>query len=195
MRQPYRHSGIVPASGALMALAAGSLAALVLGVAYAFSFYHILHVYLNVLLTFAFGAGIGWTVGFVAREGKVRNVPVLGAIAAACALVGIYAEWGATGYAMLDAGKLPQAWRQLGVLPFLPHYVLALAIELYQTGSWGMTANAPVHGPPLAALWLVEAGIIIAVAIGVAVQQIAELPFCEGCGEWVVRQEPHVYAG
>ena len=191
----YQHSGKAPASGLLMALAAGSLAAIALGVAYTFSFYYILYVYLNVLLTFGFGAGVGWVVGTTAREGKIRNVPVVGGLALAAALVGIYAEWGTTAYALFPQTELAAQWRKWGLLPYLPHNVLMLAGELYQTGSWGLSPKSLVHGPPLAAMWLVEAGIIGAVAVGVAVKQIADLPFCEACEEWIVSREPHLYSG
>ena len=46
----YQHSGIVPPTGALLALAAGCAVAPFLGVAYSFSFYYIPFVYLNFLL-------------------------------------------------------------------------------------------------------------------------------------------------
>lgn len=191
----YQHSGIVPASGALMTLAAGLLAAIALGVAYTFSFYYILYVYLNVLLTVAFGGAVGWVVGFVAREGKIRNVPVVGGLALAAAFIGIYAEWGTTAFALTPASELGAQWRKLGLLPYLPHNIVSLAIELYRTGSWGMSANSTVHGPPLAALWLIEAGLIGAVAIAAAVHQIADVPFCEQCEEWTTRREPLLFAG
>jgi len=191
----YQHSGIVPASGALMTLAAGSLAAILLGVAYTFSFYYILYVYLNLLLTLAFGGAVGWVVGFVAREGKIRNVPVVGCLALAAAFIGIYAEWGTTAFALTPASELGAQWRKLGLSPYLPHNIVSLAIELYRTGSWGMSANTTVHGPPLVAMWLIEAGLIGAVAIAAAVHQIADVPFCEKCEEWVTRREPLLFAG
>jgi hypothetical protein len=178
-----------------MTLAAGSLAAGILGVAYTFSFYYVLYVYLNILLTFAFGGAVGWTVGFVAREGKIRNVPVVGALALVAALVGIYFEWGTTAFAMTPAAELRTQWQKLGLLPYLPHNILSLAMWLYTNGSWGMTANATVHGLPLASMWLVEAGIIGSVAVTAAVHQIADVPFCEKCEEWVTRREPLLFAG
>ncbi|HZN35415.1 MAG TPA: hypothetical protein VFB80_16415 [Pirellulaceae bacterium] len=192
----YEHSGIVPVSGALMTLGAGSLAALLLGVVYTFAFYHILYVYLNVLFTFGFGAAVGWTVGFVAREGKIRNVPVVGGLALVAAFVGLYSAWGTTAYALVPSSELKQFWNDVGLFPFLPHNIAALMGKLYSVGSWGMTANAPVHGLPLVALWVIEAGIIGAMAIAMSVGQILELPFCEPCDEWVVaRAEPHLFAG
>jgi hypothetical protein len=191
----YQHSGIVPAAGAWMTVAAGSLAAALLGVAYAFSFYYIPFVYLNLVLVAAFGGGIGLAVGFTAREGKLRNEKVVATLALLAALAGIYAEWGATSYALVEPASLSAQWKQHGVLPFLPHHVLGMMLTLFRDGSWGLHQGSTVHGWPLVALWLIEAGIVIAAATIVAAKQIAERPFCEPCDEWVPGCSPHCYVG
>src|SRR5262245_13472650 len=133
----YQHSGVVPASGALVSLATGTVAGLLLGVTYAFTFYYIPYVYLNFLLVAGFGAGVGWVVGCASRYGKIRNVAAVGGIATAAALAGIYAEWGTTIYAMADAADLPQLWSNAGLAPFLPTSILALMADLFVNGSWG----------------------------------------------------------
>jgi hypothetical protein len=191
----YQHSGIVPLQGALMTTAAGCLAGLFLGVIYSFSFYYIPYVYLNFVLACAFGGGVGWTVGFTAREGKIRNVAVVGVLAVLTGLAGIYAEWGSTVYAMSPAADLPQLWQQAGLSTFLPHYVAAAMIGLFEKGSWGLSAGTTVHGWPLVALWIIEAGVILCVATRVAVNQIATRPFCENCQEWIAGRTPHFYVG
>ena len=191
----YQHSGIVPPSGALMAVAAGCLAGLFLGVVYSFSFYYIPYVYLNFLLACGFGGGVGWVIGFTAREGKIRNVPAVALLALIATLVGIYAEWGSTAYAMMPAVELPRLWQRNGLATFLPQNVLFVMLALFDKGSWGLTAGQTVHGWPLVALWLAEAGIILFVALKVAVGQIAGRPFCEKCQEWVATRSPHLYVG
>src|SRR5262245_18835090 len=191
----YQHSGVVPASGAVMALAAGVLAAPVLGVVYSFTFYYIPWVYLNFLLALAFGIGTGYVVGRTAREGKIRNVIAVGAIALASIVVGIYAEWASTIYAMCPPLELPQLWADIGFKSFHPLAIVLLMLDLFAEGSWGMTANSTVHGWPLVVLWVTEAGLVTATAIGTAVQQIANVPFCEACQKWVSSHSPHFYTG
>jgi hypothetical protein len=191
----YQHSGVVPVGGAVMALAAGALASAALGIVYSFSFYYIPYVYLNFVLAAAFGIGTGFVVGFAAREGSIRNVVAVGTIALVAALTGIYAEWGSTMYAMCPTLELPLLWNQVGLLSFLPQNIVIVMLDLFAEGSWGMTADSTVHGWPLVVLWLVEAGLITSIAIGTAVKQIADVPFCEACQRWVSSHSPHFYAG
>lgn len=191
----YQHSGAVPFSGALMTAAAGCLAALFLAVGYAFSFQYIPFVYLNLLLALGFGGGIGWTVGFTAREGKIRNVTIVGALAVVAAFIGAYVQWGATVYAACPPEELSQLWAAAGLAPLLPQNIFALMEELYAEGSWGLTSGSPVRGWPLAIVWVCEAGAILYAAFNAATKQIANQPYCEQCQEWVAARAPHLYLG
>jgi len=193
--QLYQHSGAVPATGAAKAFIAGSLAAMALGVIYCFTFYYVPYVHLNFLMAMAVGAGTGFAVGQSALQGKVRNVGVVGAIALLAALAGIYAEWGATIYALYPPAELPQLWAKAGLKPFLPQSILLLMFELFAHGSWGLNEKATVHGWPLVVLWLVEAGLILFVSVKVATSRIIDLPFCEQCQEWINGLSPHFYVG
>jgi hypothetical protein len=191
----YKESGIVPAGGALMTAGAGCVAGLLLGAVYSFTFYYIPYVYLNFLLAVGFGAGVGLAVGYAAREGKIRNVPVVGCLGIFGALVGIYAEWSTTAYAMTPMGELKQQWQAMGLWTFLPQNVLTVMRGLFNEGSWGLSEGSTVHGWPLVALWIVEAGLIVALAISFAVKQVMDKPFCEPCQDWVGSQTPHLYVG
>jgi hypothetical protein len=133
----YQHSGVVPFLGALQALAIGCAAAVFLGMIYAFTFYYIPYVYLNILLAAGFGCGVGWVVGWAAREGNIRNTPVTVGIALFASLVGIYFEWGSCLYAMCPIGEFKQLWDEAGLATFLPHNILALMLDLFENGSWG----------------------------------------------------------
>jgi hypothetical protein len=191
----YQHSGTVPVLGAIQSLAIGSAAAVVLGIAYTFSFYYIPYVYLNFLLAMGFGMGVGWTTGWAAREGKIRNTGVTIALAVVASLVGIYAEWGSTIYALAPPDEIADYWNEFGLSSFLPHVIVGLMIQLYQEGSWGLAAGAMVNGWPLLALWLIEAGVIVGLAATTAFAQIANKPFCEACNEWITGETPHFYVG
>src|SRR4051794_35668045 len=158
--QTYQHSGAAPIGGVARALITGCLAAAALGVIYCFTFYYVPYVYLNFLMALGVGAGTGYTVGQAAVSGKIRNLKVVGRIALLAAMIGIYAEWGTTLYALYPADELPQVWAKAGLKPFLPQSIMALMLELFARGSWGLTENVMVTGWPLAALWMVEAGLI-----------------------------------
>ena len=191
----YQHSGIVPPTGALLALAAGCAVAPLLGVAYSFSFYYIPFVYLNFALACGFGVGIGWIVGYLARAGKIRNVAAVSAIAFVATVVGIYAEWGSTVFAMTPAPELQGLWADAGLLPFLPKNIVAIMQHLFAEGSWGLSGNSTVHGWPLVCLWIIEAGLILVSAMVAASNHIAKVPFCESCQDWIDGQSPHLYVG
>src|SRR5262245_50978108 len=191
----YQHSGIVPALGAMQALAIGSAAAVVLGIAYSFSFYYIPYVYLNLLLAVVFGAGVAWTTGWAAGEGKIRNTAVTVALAVVATLVGIWAEWGVAPYAMAPASELGAYWKEFGLATFTPWAILGLMEELFVNGSWGLAAGQMVNGWTLFALWFVEAGVVIGLAATTAYSQIADKPYCEACDTWIASETPHLYAG
>jgi hypothetical protein len=191
----YQHSGIVPIFGAIQALAIGCAAAVGLGIVYAFTFYYIPYVYLNFALAVGFGYSLGWVVGWAAREGNIRNTSATVAIAVVAALVGLYVEWGTCAYAMCPIGELASMWNDVGLLTYLPHNVLALMSELYENGSWGLTENQSVTGLVLVALWVIEAGTIVFIALAVGLSQVADRPFCEACQRWITGEAPHLYVG
>ena len=191
----YRHSGIVPPLGAIQALAIGAAAAVVLGIVYSFSFYYIPYVYLNFLLAIGFGVGVGGAVGWAAREGKIRNTGVTVSVAVLATLAGIYAEWGSTIYAMAPLTEIGNVWKEVGLASFLPHNIIGLMLQLFEEGSWGLTAGQMVNGWTLFGLWWIEAGVIIGFAGTTAYAQIAKRPFCEPCGEWITGESPHLYTG
>lgn len=193
--QVYKHSGVVPTTGAAMALLAGVLASLGLGIAYSFTFYYIPFVYLNFAAAMAFGVGTGYVVGCCAREGRIRNVVAVGSLAVIAAVAGIYAEWGSTVYAMSGTAELPRIWKEVGLYTFHPVAILNLMLGLFDKGSWGVSANANVNGWPLVVLWVVEAGLVIGLSVRTAINQIAEHPFCEACQRWVGGHTPHFYKG
>jgi hypothetical protein len=191
----YQHSGIVPLVGAVQALAIGCASAVVLGVVYAFTFYYIPYVYLNFLLAIGFGAAVGWIVGWGAREGNIRNTPVTVGIAVVASLLGLYAEWGASLYAMCPSDELSALWGQAGLAPFLPHHIVALMFDLFENGSWSLAGEGMFIGWPLVALWAVEVATIVGMATTTAHGQVALRPFCEACQAWITGEAPHLYVG
>jgi hypothetical protein len=172
----YSHSGAVPVLGGLMTVAAGVLAAAILAPIYAYSFRYIPIIYLNVFITLAFGAGIGFAVAMAARWGKVRSNFFLGAIALLSTLLGLYLYWAAYLWAL--AG-----FDQVGPIALFPPVLVEFSQQLFENGSWGMKEGEPIKGWFLATIWLVESIVVLTLAMVVAFYD-SERPFCETCNVW-----------
>ncbi len=173
--QTYKHSGVAPVGSLIKCLLAGLAAAAIGAFVYAWATQWIPIIYLNLLGTLAFGWLVGWIVGVLANLGRVRNSLVVGAIAAFCMTVGLWAYWGASIWAM--------GGTELGVSAWSPLVLLAFAQHLYENGSWGFKNGAPVTGPFLAGIWLLEAGTLYYMSVKQALGQV-RIPYCEQCGEW-----------
>lgn len=176
----YKHSGSVPMSGALTTFTTGAVAAAVLGVVYALGIHYIPFIYLNFLLTVCFGAAIGAVVGWASRKGRIRNLLVVGALAVASGLVGLYLAW---------AGALAVLTRFNFGFVIDPLVLANFMAWLYENGSWGLRNGGPVTGIPLVLVWLVEAGLVLAIAWAVARGMIAGKAYCERCDQWTELEE------
>jgi len=75
MAEHYRHSGRAPLVGAVTAALAGIACACLLAVVYSFAIVWIPFVYLNVLLTLAFGGITGFAVAWFGQRMKIRRRP------------------------------------------------------------------------------------------------------------------------
>jgi hypothetical protein len=61
------------ALGLPLMLIGGSVGSLVLSAIYGYAIFYIPFIYINLFVTFGFGALVGLLVGFAAKLGKVRN--------------------------------------------------------------------------------------------------------------------------
>jgi len=172
----YSHSGAVPVIGGLLTVAAGILAAAILAPIYAYSFHYIPIIYLNLFITLAFGAGIGFAVAQAARWGKVRSNFFLGAITLLSTLLGLYLYWAAYLWALAGIG-------QVGPLALFPPVLVEFSQQLFENGSWGMKEGEPIKGWLLATIWLVETIVVLTLAFVVAFHD-SDRPFCETCNVW-----------
>ncbi len=179
----YSHSGWAPPLGVLAALFAGIATAIPCAFIYAYAFCYIPFVYLNILMTLAFGAVIGFAVAKAAEWGKVRNNVVVVGIGLLSALFGLYVYWGAYLLAVIGFGRAAE----INVFAFLPWVVLNFAGELFQKGSWGISQNNLITGWLLVAFWVGETIVVLGLAAVVSLIN-SERPFCEGCREWTEKQ-------
>jgi len=186
MAEYYRHSGRAPLAGALATAVVGVLVASILAIIYSFAIVWIPFIYLNFLLTVAFGGLTGIIVAVLGQRVKIRNSLLLIVIALAAIAVGYYVAWGADLWARapdIVEGDVLSAWNP----SLLKEYVKFF----YDKGAWsiGRTADTNVSGLFLGAVWLVEAGMIFGLsAIGV-LAITGDSTFCEQCDCWSTKKD------
>jgi hypothetical protein len=173
----YRHSGKLAPHGPLMTLGAGAVAAIPLGVIYAYLIKWIPFIYLNVFITAGYGFGFGFLTGLLLKAGDVRN----NVIAALCGLtVGVLAWYFAwSGYVHSLVTDSPWIlW---------PRQVKVAIKILYEHGSWGLgfSSSEPVTGFPLAVVWIVEGAMIVGLCTIASYAQVSGTPFCERNKCWL----------
>ena len=104
--QTYSHSGAVPIGGAIATMFVATAMAIVGGILYAYAFHWIPFVYINFLITLAYGIAIGAAVSIMAKRGKIRNNLFLQVAAVVAALIGLYFYWAAYLWALLGVTRL-----------------------------------------------------------------------------------------
>ncbi len=169
----YEHSGVVPVVGlALMAAGAG-IAAHVLGWIYGLAIYWVPFIYLNVVFTLVLAAGVGTTVGFLAKAGKIRSGGLCALVALAAGVIAQNAQWQAWLGQYLEPAELLELGGPLGAIPAIAEY-----------GAWSVFGWTPA-GWSLWAIWGVEGVIIVGGIAAIGWAAVAETPFCERCERWV----------
>lgn len=181
----YKHSGAVPLGAVALITAAGGATALVGGAIYTYGINYIPLIYVNFLLTAGYGLVLGLAVGSAARAGKLRNNFVLTSLAFVFGLLGIYVAWG--------VDPLARVGTEVGLEGFRPPSMLGYMQFLYEKGSWGLSDGEPVKGLFLAVIWLLEAAVILGIAVATARGMTAKLPFCDQCNEWTTVEEGVVH--
>lgn len=171
----YRHSGAVPLGGALTTLATGAVVAVVLGILYALGVHYVPFIFIRFFLTILLGAGVGLMVAWSNKRAKIRNSKVLVLLAGVSGLVALYIAW---------AGKLATLTDWQAGLPLDPLLLGRFMGVLYENGSWTLKGGQSVTGIPLVLIWLVEAGLIVGLAVQTASSAFSQRPFCEPCGQW-----------
>ena len=179
--ETYRHSGSVPFTGLCRVVVTGVAIAGVLGAAYAYLVVYIPFIYINVIATGFFGLLIGLAVGRAGKAGRIRNTFAVRLLGFVCGVAGLYAAWGAD---LLARGGI-----EAGILAFHPAVLAAYLQVFYENGAWGLRHGGNVTGMALAAVWSIEALIVVGVATVVATHSIASLAFCERCGQWTTVEE------
>jgi hypothetical protein len=174
----YKHSGKFSFAGPVAAIAIALIAALPLGMVYAYAVKWIPIVYLNVLMTAGYGLAFGAMTMWVLKRTKVRNTAVAALVALIVGLIALYGAWNGHFHALWEDPPL--------VAPPLAIWVLMQV--LYEAGSWSLRGSDNVSGIPLAIVWIIEGGVILVLTVVTAAEKIRSTPFCEATQRWLDRE-------
>lgn len=177
----YKHSGKFGIQGPVLALAAGAVVALPLGLAYSYLIKWIPFIYLNFLLTAGYGFIFGLLTSVLMKFGKVRNNFVAVVCSATVGLLAWYGSWNGCVHSLVTGAPLLVS----------PREMLAFMKVLLDQGSWGigLSSHEPVTGVLLGIVWLGEAAIIIGIATVAGFGSVSGTPFCETHDCWLEEEK------
>ncbi|MBX7192757.1 MAG: hypothetical protein K1X94_11895 [Sandaracinaceae bacterium] len=193
--RPFVSSGKTPVLGVVGGVLAGTLAALVLSVVYAYGTIYIPIVQVEFLLTVIFGAAVGASTAGVMHQQKVRSRTI---VIATAFVLGVFAwafSWLPWLYGTFQRFEIPITVGEV----FDPLFLGGAISRVYETGTWSVgstgSSGSAVSGAMLGFVWLCEAATIIGFSTFVAVAQSKDKVFCEACGSWcTVMPDRAVYA-
>lgn len=154
-----------------------------LAVVYAFAINWIPFIYINFFLSLGLGFAVGMTIAYAAKAGKVRNATVACLFGLIFGLFTLYVAWAFDPQARIPNNEGFVAWD--------PNALMGWIQFGYEKGFWsiGKGGGDNVSGMFLAIVWLIEAGIIVGLAVILAPSAINAQPFCEDCNEWATTEE------
>lgn len=172
-----------------------SLTALpLLGLIYSYATWYIPFVYIRFFLTLGLGFAVGLLVDMlIVKFGKVRNTPLAIIFGVVAALITLYFSWAVWLDLMLNIGE-SYGNDKLGItvsnIEFMQVFNLAiqpmtmwdLMKEVNTVGSISIKGST-ISGIFLSLIWLIEAGMVLGVAILYSMPQ-SKKPFCERTGAW-----------
>jgi len=172
----YKRSGALSFSGLIIMGLLAVPTALILGVAYGLAVYFVPLVKISFLITLAAGAAIGFALGGLGTVGKMRSMGVLFAVSLFAGVLTWYVSWISWIFAMSE----------YQALIIDPRYLFEVMTVGFHEGFWSMgSSGEPMTGYPLVLVWVIEAGLIIGMAILIPRSMLADRLFCEPCNAWV----------
>jgi hypothetical protein len=189
----YKPSGEVTVAGLAAGILGGLLVGVVLAFAYSYLIAYIPFVYVNALCTAGYVCGLGFSVGWFLKSGKMRNPAVGVCAAAAVSLVCYYVCWSVWLSAMLGRGDYDVSAFTLASNPLA---LLNLILSVNEHGAWSIGhSKTPVTGILLWIVWAVEGVAVLAGPPAIVWSVLTSEPFCEFCGEWCEEDQGLVSLG
>jgi hypothetical protein len=181
----YKHSGRFSIGGLAIGTLIGSAGALILAYAYGRGSILIEDERFAFLATLAFGGLIGVCAGYGMVWGKVRNQRanlIVQAVVSLAALYVSWAVWVVNIFHKFDA-EIP-GWVEVAQHPGLFWRAICY---INQYGTWSLGKGEATKGGVLWMIWVVEAAIVIAIAMSVGYEILRLHAFCERCESWCRR--------
>ncbi len=195
MKPYYKPSGKFSPSSILFFLLITLTAFPLLGLIYAYCIWYIPIIYVNFLLTAAFGFGIGFLLRWVViRKGKVRNIPLAILFGVLGGVIALYFHWAVWVDLVINAGE-SYGNNRIGItvsnikilqvfgLAISPGLLFELIGEINAVGTWGFR-GLPVSGAFLAVIWIIELLIVVGLSVLFPLGAVKE-PFSEKSGTWL----------
>ena len=181
----YKHSGHFSVSGLLIAAALGCAAALLLGFSYSHGLVLITDERMALVATIAFGGLLGVAVGYGLVWGKVRNQPIAVALTSTVSVLALYMSWAEWVSLTLESEHLETInWLKLAARPGL---LWSLICAINQDGTWSLGSDPVTKGTTLWVVWIVEAALVIGLALSIQKAILGLHAFCERCERWCSR--------
>jgi hypothetical protein len=177
----YQHTGKGGATGGVVMVLMALVATLVLAPLYVYGSIYIPFIYLNLLLCAGLGGAVGFAAGLGATWSKVRSP---GFVTVAGGLMGLNAAYAAWVYWVFV-----QSGHELWVFGLTD--MIAVWEIVYEDGTWSMGGGDNVTGMALAAVWVIEAGMLVVLGAMGARMGMSDAPFCEPCNAWAPNTESH----
>jgi hypothetical protein len=194
MRKNYDPSGKYSPLSFVYFILASFLILPILGLIYAYCIWYIPFIYINLFIAIGFGFGVGFIITFFAvKLGKVRNKMLATVFGILGALIALYFHWSVWADLVINAGESYGSSRigitvsnieffQVFKLACNPAVLFELIGEINKVGTWGISA-IPVSGIFLSLIWIIEAGIVIAVSF-IMTRNASQIPYCEIHNDW-----------
>lgn len=205
----YRHSGKFEPTTFPFALGLGLVGALGVGWLYQFLVDLIPFIYIRFILTAAFGAALGWLVGWGAQMGKCRNLMLVSVMAFSIAVVAegatMYYQYQRTIGKILtkDFARLQRVNRGKEVPPevlkrhrrqLMKQFTFQHYLEARVKYGWKMKSTS-INGVMVYIIWGLELLILIVAGVFLA-RTMVDVPFCERGNVWATEIDlggvPHV---
>lgn len=179
-----------------MFLIGGLVAVPILALIYSYAIWYIPFPYINFILAGVFGYAIGMAIIIIMiRMGKVRNKNLARFFAILGAFLGLYFAWAVWADLAIHVGDsfVNVRFSEVLALVLNPGLLFELIGEINSVGVWGLKSTA-VSGTPLTIIWIIEAIIIVGVALLVS-SGASSQPFCEINKKWFDTKDakPHAF--
>ncbi len=183
----YRSSGKCSLPRLILGVDVALLLVFVLAVIYSYATHYIPFIYLNALFTIGLGVAIGFIGIFMNVWGRNRNRIL--AFAGVC-LVAVLALWFTWGFWVTTIFKDLKLFSVNTLLSMHPKVIAAVAGEVMKEegymniGRFGHGNGLPLTGYALLILWILEAALIVGLALWIFLKSYRSMSFCEKCGNW-----------